>query len=161
MDNPCSFCPASCCKTYTITTTSFDILRISRRSGFAPEAFALFHPVKLLSYDADTVLDFKEGSGILGIKSHPCFFLGSDNLCQVHKYAPLSCRRYPFTVKGKMNTRFCPLPASILFRFKKPDIGSEQLVHELQEYKKIVKEWNKKPGEKKDCLKYLLEKSIL
>jgi hypothetical protein len=123
--------------------------------------FAVFHPVKLLSYDPDTVLDFKDGSGILGVKSHPCFFLGSDNRCRIHSYAPLSCKRYPFTLSGTMNARFCSLASNLLFRLKGPDTGTGQMLHELGKYKKIVKFWNENPGEKKDCLSYLIENSTL
>ncbi len=156
MINPCSFCSACCCKTYTITVTSFDILRICKNTGKKPEEFTVFHPVRLLAYDPATVIDFEDGNGILGFKSHPCVFL-KNNLCTIYKFAPLSCRRYPFTLNGSINPRFCPLPSRLIFRFNAPG-PRENLDHELNAYKKIVKEWNKNPGKKKDCLSFIMEK---
>ena len=74
MVNPCVFCSAECCKTYTITTTIFDILRISSKTGKLPEDIAFLHEPRLLSYDPDMVLDTTDGYGyyLLGIRSHPC-----------------------------------------------------------------------------------------
>lgn len=157
MVDPCSLCHVDCCRTYTVTVTPFDILRISERSGMAPKDFSAIHRLRLLSYDPQTVLEFDDGSsGILGLKSHPCIFLGNDDRCMVHGYAPLSCRRYPFTLSGKMNARFCPLLSRMMFRIKGPDIGDSGIRSELLAYKDIVEEWNRKPGSKGGCLGFLL-----
>ncbi|HSB46876.1 MAG TPA: YkgJ family cysteine cluster protein [Candidatus Bilamarchaeum sp.] len=161
--NPCSFCDAKCCKTYTITVTAFDVLRISEKTGRKPEDFAILHPLRILSYDPDQVLDTTDGCGyyLLGLKSHPCVFLGKDNLCTIHEHAPMSCRRYPYQVNDKLNTRFCPLPSQILFRLKGPDMKATPLLLELEAHKKIVKEWNAKKGRMADCLPFLLERARL
>lgn len=161
MINPCSFCEATCCKTYVITVTTFDILRIAEHTRQKPESFAVLHPLKTLNYDPDTVLDTTDGVGsyLLGLKSHPCTFLGKDNQCTIHEFAPLSCQRYPYTFSNKMNTRFCPLPSQLFFKLKGPDISNSPLIKELNNYKLVVKEWNKKPGKMHDCLSFLLQET--
>jgi len=114
----------------------------------------------MLAYDPDTVLDFEDDyrGGIIGFKSHPCYFL-KDNKCTIHKFAPLSCKRYPFTIYNTLNARFCPFSSKILFKINGSDVKSDPLVKELAKYKLIVKEWNKKPGKKEDCLRFLLDRS--
>lgn len=157
MLNPCSLCDANCCKTYTLTATAFDILRIMEATGRKPEEFATLHPARLLSFDPDMTLDM-EGDNwayLLGLKSHPCVFL-SKNQCPIHSAAPLSCRRYPFQFGGKLNTRFCPLPSQLVFRVKGPDIGTAGMREELRLHRELVAEWNKKPGKKSQCIAFLL-----
>ena len=159
--NPCSFCDANCCKTYTITVTVFDIFRIEEGTKKNSSEFAILHPLKILAYDPDMVLDTANGAGayLLGFPSHPCVFLGKDNLCTIHEVAPLSCRRYPYQTNDNLNARFCPLPSSLLFRLKRGDIELTDLLWEITEYKKIVKDWNVIKGKKEDCLRFLLERA--
>lgn len=161
MVNPCSLCPAHCCKSYTITVTAFDVLRVCKKTGKPHSEFATLHQARLLAFDPDTTLDMEDDGWvyILGFKSHPCVFLGKDNLCTVHESAPMSCRRYPFQLNDKLNTRFCPLPSQLIFRLKGPDIETPPLVRELEAYKKIVKEWNRNPGKKGECIRFLLERA--
>ncbi len=158
--NPCSHCKANCCKSYTITVTAFDILRIWEGTGRKPSEFAVLSQARLLAFDPDTTLDVSDDGWVylLGIRSHPCFFLGADR-CTVHDCAPMSCRRYPFQLDGKLNTRFCPLSAQLMFRFKGPDIKTDKMVQELELHKSIVKEWNKKPGKKDECMDFLLRRA--
>ncbi|VVC04300.1 Putative zinc- or iron-chelating domain protein [Candidatus Bilamarchaeum dharawalense] len=157
MPNPCIFCRADCCRTYTITITLFDLARILKKSK-EKNIIALIEP-RLLSYDPDNVFDTTDDYGyyLLGLKSHPCVFLNTKNQCKIHKFAPLSCRRYPFNVQGKLNTRFCPLASQILSRLNGPDIKSDQLVQELSEHKELVKKWNKNPKTKKELLKFIVK----
>jgi Fe-S-cluster containining protein len=111
----------------------------------------------LLAYDPDTVLDFEDApSSILGIKSHPCYFI-KGNLCTIYNSAPLSCKRYPHTINNIVNPRFCPFVSQLLFRLRKPDLDRTVFTNELDQYKEIVKKWNKKQGKKEGCLAYLLE----
>lgn len=158
MVNPCSFCRAECCKTYTITVTVFDILRIKKRTGKDPKEFSVFHEPRLLSYDPDMVLSTIDGAGryLLGMKSHPCVFLDKDNLCDIHDCAPLSCRSYPFQLGGKMNARLCPALSKVVFHFQGRPSGRENLLSELELHKDIVIAWNKNPGKKSECLRFLL-----
>lgn len=160
MPNPCSFCDANCCKSYIITATAFDILRVMERTGKAPEDFSALHQARLLSFDPDTALDMEGESWVylVGFKSHPCIFL-EKNRCGIHDCAPLACRRFPYQLGGKLNTRFCPLASGLLFRLKGPDIGTQRMLEELEAHKKIVKEWNRAPGQKKDCMGFLLERA--
>ena len=161
MVNPCSFCRANCCKTYTLTVTSFDILRLCSNTEWKLDEFAVLHEARLLCYDPDLVLDLADHprGHLLGLKSHPCVFLGKGNMCRVHASAPLSCKRYPFTTTGSMNARFCPLIPQLMFRLKGPEVSKTLILKELDAYKEIVKEWNKKPGKKDDCIPFLLKKS--
>ena len=161
--NPCSFCPAHCCKNYIITVTAFDALRVCKNTGKKAEEFCSIEPAKLLSFDPDTTLDMKDDpfTYILAFKSHPCIFLGADNRCTIHNFAPLSCKRYPHKAdkeSGSINARFCPAVSRLLFSVRKPDISLDQYLPELEAYKKIVKEWNANPGKKDACLGFLLEK---
>jgi len=158
--NPCSLCDANCCKSYTITVTAFDILRISEKTGRKPAEFAVLSQARLLAFDPDTTLDISEDSWVylLGIRSHPCIFLEA-NRCSIHDCAPTSCRRYPFQLDSKLNTRFCPLSAQLIFRMKGPDIKTDQMVKELEMHKRIVKEWNRKPGKKEECMDFLMRKA--
>jgi len=160
MSDPCRFCKAECCISYIITATAFDILRIIERTGKKPEEFAMLHQARLLAFDPDTTLDMADDGWvyILGLKSHPCVFLEpKTNRCAVHACSPMACRRFPYQLDGKLNTRFCPLPSQLLFRLIGPDIDTKQMVCELEAHKRIVKEWNKKPGKNKDCLDFLLK----
>ncbi|MFN7991785.1 MAG: YkgJ family cysteine cluster protein [Candidatus Micrarchaeia archaeon] len=161
MANPCSLCPAHCCKTYTITVTAFDVLRIMGSTGRPYQDFAVLHQARLLSYDPDTTLEMEDDNWvyILGFRSHPCIFLGKDNLCTIHSSAPMSCRRYPYQLDDRLNARFCPLPSQIIFRLKGPDIRKDPLVRELEAYKAIVKEWNAGPEKRSRCIPFLLRKA--
>lgn len=155
MLNPCSICDANCCKSYTITVTIFDILRISKNTNKNPKEIAFLHPLKILSFDPDMVIDTIEGDAfLLGLKSHPCIFLGKDNLCTIHEFAPLSCRRYPYQTNNKINTRFCPTISSVIFRIKGPEKPVSPLLEELEKHKKIVKKWNEKNGSKKEIIDF-------
>ncbi len=170
MLNPCLFCRAECCRTYTITVTIYDIARIAKATKqktanpesakTKTESLVFLHEPRLLSYDPDNVFDTTDGYGyyLLGLKSHPCVFLDSKTgTCKIHSSAPLSCRRYPYNIAGKLNTRFCPLPPQLLFRLKGADIQSGQLVHELDLHKKLVKKWNRKPGTKKELTAFIIK----
>ncbi len=157
--DPCSFCSGECCKTYLITVTSFDILRIQQKTGKRPEQFSALHSGRLLFYDDDTILQFDDGTeAILGLKSHPCIFLNGRR-CSIYEHAPLSCRCYPHTLYGSMKARFCPIIPRIIFWLKGPDKRMAQAEKEFSEYKKIVKKWNANPGKREECLRFLLNVS--
>ena len=163
MANLCSICPAECCKTYFITVTSFDVLRICEGTGKKAGEFAVLHEPRLLGFDPDLVLETTDGYGryLLGIRSHPCVFL-KNNRCAVHAFAPLSCRRYPFTLAGTFNGRFCPLLPGIALRLNGPDITRGLMEGELGSYKAIVKEWNerrKNAKRKEGCVRFLLDRT--
>lgn len=161
MPNPCSLCTAKCCRTYTITITIFDLARILKVKQ-NPENFIALTEPRLLSYDPDTVFDTTNGYGyyLLGLKSHPCVFLDlKTNNCTIHESAPLSCRRYPFNIAGKLNTRCCPLLSQLLFRINGPDIQADQVVLELNKHKNLVKKWNKQPKTKEQLLEFVIKQA--
>ncbi|MDD5340690.1 MAG: hypothetical protein PHV13_05605, partial [Candidatus ainarchaeum sp.] len=79
--------------------------------------------------------------------------------CAIHAHAPLSCRRFPFQLNGRLNTRLCPLPSQLMFRMKGADLPAGQLASELELHKKLVKEWNKTPGKRTECIAFLLKRA--
>ncbi len=72
--NGCALCDGRCCKNFKITVTIFDVLRAEKASGLPPEKFVEFHSPSFLTYDEELILLFSEGEGVLGFRSHPCFF---------------------------------------------------------------------------------------
>ena len=168
MINPCNLCSAKCCKEHLITVTSFDVLRAANRTGKTFGEFAELAPLKLLNYDNDTVLEcYEEKDGkklrydyILAFKSHPCHFLGKDNLCTIHEFAPLGCKIYPFRSDEKLAPRaLCPAIAKLMFALKRPDVKAEEYLKYLNAYKELVTKWNKKHGKKEDCMLFMLDES--
>jgi len=162
MLNPCRLCSAICCKNYTITVTSFDVLRIIKNTNLKPDEFAQLIPLKILNFDNDTVLEcYQDGNcyeHILTLKSHSCYFLNDDNSCRIHEFSPLGCRLYPYQSNNKLTKNaFCPTIPKTLFRFQNPKDKAGEYLNQLDAYKKIVKEWNSKRGKKEDCLKFLLD----
>jgi Fe-S-cluster containining protein len=132
-------------------------LKVSKQKH---EKFVVLAEPRLLSYDPDNVFDTTDGYGyyLLSLKSHPCFFLDQKtSKCKIHNVAPLSCRRYPFNIAGRLNTRFCPLLPQLMAMVKGPDIKPDQLVHELEVHKKLVKRWNVNPGTKKELMAFLVK----
>ncbi|MFH0737784.1 MAG: YkgJ family cysteine cluster protein [Candidatus Micrarchaeota archaeon] len=161
MRGPCSFCAAECCNSYIITATAFDVLRVIERTKKPWNGFAILHQARLLAFDPDTTLDMEDDGWVylLGFKSHPCVFLKGGGLCSIHDCAPMACKRFPFQLDGKLNCRFCPLPSQLFFRMSRPSLKAEDMIRELEMHKTIVKEWNKKPGKKADCIPFLLERA--
>jgi Fe-S-cluster containining protein len=161
MLNPCSGCNARCCSDYIVTVTSFDVLRISKKTAMEPEEFAQFYPATILNLDWDSVLQFHTGSEIpdyciLALKSRPCFFL-EDKRCKIHEFAPSICSRYPFGRGGSMNARHCSILARALFLVNGPQ--SPKIMDEIRTYHKIVKEWNDSKGKKESAMQFLMSKS--
>lgn len=95
---------AQCCKNYSPRFKTPDIKRISKTLSMKESVFI------------DTYLNIDhEGDYVL--KSKPCPFLGSDNLCSIYEDRPSDCRRFPYTnedvfVKRQQltlkNISFCP-----------------------------------------------------
>ena len=164
LSNPCSLCTALCCKNYVITVTSFDILRIMEKTGKKPEEFVLLSEARLLNLDNDAVLECYDGKErydyLLTFKSHPCYFLGDDNNCTIHEFAPLGCRLYPHNSNGKVMPRaLCPTIPKILFKIRGSDVKTQAYLNQMNDYKKIVAKWNALHGRKEDCLEFLLRES--
>jgi len=58
-----------------------------------------------------------------------------------------------------MNARFCPLIPQVMFWLKGPDIPKNPILKELDAYKEIVEEWNKKSEKKNGCIPFLMKRS--
>ena len=159
MPNPCILCSASCCTDLYITVTVFDVIRIAKETGREPGEFAVLYPLRLINFDNDTVLEFHDRKymeeHILCLKSHPCIFLDGKR-CSIHKFSPSVCRAFPKGIDGRYKTRLCPFPAGLVFRVLGTDVR-KGYAWELDEYKKIVAQWNKKRGKKDECLGFLIE----
>ena len=164
LSNPCSLCSALCCKNYTITVTSFDVQRIIEKTNKKVEEFVVLEPAKILNLDNETVLECYENKErydyLLTFKSHSCYFLGNDNQCTIHEFAPLGCRLYPYQSNNKLMPRaLCPSIPNILFRLKGASIKVQNYNDQMNAYKQIVARWNAKHGKKEDCLEFLLNES--
>ena len=161
MFNPCLGCSAPCCTRYLVTVTSFDVLRIAKKTGMKLEEFADFYPAKLLNQDWKSVLFFFDYNdppdySLLALKSWPCVFL-ENGRCRIHDFAPFACKRYPFDMSGDFKRRDCSLISQVFFRFKGPQ--AEGRIWEIDAYREIVKEWNGKKGRKKDCMDFLMKRT--
>ncbi len=79
----CTRC-ANCCKTISPVFKNRDIIRLAEHFRVRPSIFT----EKYLMMD-------EEGDYVL--KSTPCPFLNSDNLCTVYQVRPQACSSYPHT----------------------------------------------------------------
>ena len=101
---------ANCCKNYSPRFKNPDIKRIARRLKMKEGDF--IETYLRLDEDGDYV-----------VKSSPCSFLGSDNLCSIYEVRPSDCHRFPYTdediiVKRQeltlKNATFCPIVYFVL-----------------------------------------------
>jgi Fe-S-cluster containining protein len=162
--NFCKGCKASCCRDYTITITSFDVLRIMEHRGIRVEDFAVVSPARLLNQDEDTVLEcYEDGERydyILSLKSHPCIFLAPTNKCTIHDFAPLVCRMYPYNSAGRMHkSPRCPPLQGLAYSLLWTGGKKEDYQKQIFGYKRIVSKWNSKKGKLKECMDFLLKES--
>ncbi len=161
MVNPCDFCDARCCKEYLVTVTSFDVLRVSESCNIAPEKFCYLAPCNILNYDPRAVLLCYHGryslEHLLAFRSWPCYFLKGGR-CSIYQHAPLTCKQYPYTAKGKKMTRArCPAVSDVIFSFRKP--GDNGFRKWVERYYEIVERWNSKRDTKEKCIDFLLKES--
>lgn len=105
----CTQC-ANCCKTYSPRFKTPDIKRIAKHLRMKESAF--IETYLRLDEDGDYV-----------VKSSPCPFLGSDNLCGIYEIRPSDCHRFPYTnedtfIKRQQitlkNSEFCPIVYFVL-----------------------------------------------
>ena len=104
----CLLC-ANCCKTTSPIFRDIDIKRIAKKLKISE---AVFERTYLKTdEDNDWVL-----------KTAPCHFLGSDNICSIYDFRPQACREYPHTDRKKIvqvldlterNVSICPAVADI------------------------------------------------
>lgn len=160
MLSPCMLCGAECCRNHLITVTAFDVLRIEE-DGYRASDFARLAPCRILNYDNDMVLEMHDSGCaedyLLALKSHPCYFLEWGR-CTIHKIAPSVCKAYPKNAQGKMIGRLCPRVPRIMHSVLGTQIRPEY-AKEIDAYRLIVKEWNRKKGKKSECLQFLLEEA--
>ncbi|MCK4319314.1 YkgJ family cysteine cluster protein [Candidatus Micrarchaeota archaeon] len=163
MFSPCILCDAGCCKEHLITITSFDVLRISEKTGKKIEEFVDIPAPRLLNYNVELVLEWHEkgitNEGILSLKSHPCIFL-KNNRCSIHESSPLSCKLYPYSSGGGLRIgKRCPLRSSLLFALFPSGDRGERYKKEIIAYAGIVKEWNRERGGKADMLNFIMKRT--
>ncbi len=101
---------AACCKNYSPRFKTPDIKRISKYLGMKESEFI------------NTYLNVDE-EGDFVVKSTPCPFLDSDNLCSIYEVRPSDCVRFPYTnedvfIKRQKltlkNASFCPIVYYVL-----------------------------------------------
>jgi Fe-S-cluster containining protein len=158
--NPCLLCDAKCCKGYKICVTPFDVLRIAKHTGLKPEKFAGLYSEHIFSYDADTVIEDKKGKKyLLYLKSPPCPFLGKGGKCGAYGFAPLVCRVYPYTEKGRLKkSPKCGIFNRLLFRMSRPEAVG-QYNDEYALYVRIAARWNRKKGTETEAFKFILKEA--
>jgi len=138
-----------CCTSFGVCVTPFDILRLSRATGFGPAdlVMTIFEPPERERDEPAIRIDGKPSLLVLRWRGNPerrCLFL-SDTGCMAYDSRPMLCRTYPFkAANGKLKdlgSRACPrlwVPqesGSYLEDFKRYEL-------EVQAYQKIAKEWN-------------------
>ena len=103
---------AACCKNYSPRFKTPDVKRISKHLGLKESDFI------------ETYLKV-DNEGDFVVKSTPCPFLGSDNLCSIYEERPSDCARFPYTGEDVMikrqsltlkNSTFCPIVYHVLER---------------------------------------------
>jgi Fe-S-cluster containining protein len=103
---------AACCKNYSPRFKTPDVKRISRHLGMKESDFI------------DSYLKVDE-EGDFVVKSTPCPFLGTDNLCSIYDVRPSDCSRFPYTDEDVIirrqqltlkNASFCPITFYVLER---------------------------------------------
>lgn len=108
----CTKC-ANCCKTYSPRFKTPDIKRIAKELKMKEGTF--IETFLRLDEDGDYV-----------VKSSPCPFLGSDNLCSIYEARPSDCHRFPYTDEDTFikrqnitlkNAEFCPIVYYVLEKF--------------------------------------------
>jgi Fe-S-cluster containining protein len=96
---------AACCKNYSPRFKTPDVKRISKHLGMKESQFI------------ESYLKVDE-EGDFVVRSTPCPFLGSDNLCSIYDVRPSDCARFPYTDEDVIfrrqaltlkNTSFCPI----------------------------------------------------
>lgn len=101
---------AACCKNYSPRFKTPDLKRISKHLKMKEGDFI----------DRYLTLD-NEGDYVL--KSKPCSFLGSDNMCSIYDVRPSDCARFPYTDEDVIlkrqpltlkNSTFCPIVYFVL-----------------------------------------------
>ncbi len=101
---------AACCKNYSPRFKTPDIKRISKYLGMKESEFI------------NTYLNVDE-EGDFVVKSTPCPFLDSDNLCSIYEVRPSDCVRFPYTNEDVLikrqkltlkNASFCPIVYYVL-----------------------------------------------
>ncbi len=107
--NNCLEC-AACCRNYSPRFKTPDIKRISRHLQLKEGEFI----DRYLTVDTE---------GDFVVRSTPCPFLGSDNLCSVYDVRPSDCARFPYTDEDVIikrqdltlkNATFCPIVFDVL-----------------------------------------------
>ena len=101
---------ANCCKNYSPRFKAPDIKRIAKH-------------LQMKDGDLiDTYLQLDE-DGDYVVRSKPCPFLGSDNLCGIYDVRPSDCQRFPYTDEDTLfkrpaitqkNSTFCPIVYYVL-----------------------------------------------
>jgi Fe-S-cluster containining protein len=101
---------ANCCKTTSPIFRDIDIKRISKKLRMSEKQFV--SSFLRMDEDKDYVL-----------QSSPCYFLGSDNKCEIYDDRPLACREFPHTNRKNMyqvmditqkNAEICPAVSQIV-----------------------------------------------
>ncbi|MDE1798657.1 MAG: YkgJ family cysteine cluster protein [Candidatus Micrarchaeota archaeon] len=182
LSEPCASCGEKCCNRFAVPVTGFDLVRIVDRLGDEPWEFAeLAHAAEIQAAPHALVFIFNAKGELeerlLTLqrrRNNYCVFSRHSQGCAIWGFHPMVCRSYPFAYKegskiGYTQNFVCPRPweqkewpANVRHILERQNL-------EMEEYNKIVREWNatraKKEGSgngleaQKPFWKFLLEKS--
>lgn len=149
----------NCCTRFGVCITPFDIKRISKTTGLAPTDIADFilEPRKRERREPAILIDGKKCLLVLKRDIDDVCLFYSKMGCKTYLSRPMLCRTYPFTLKNKklvnMNSRACNSCWYPLYNDEKQYFKDIlRYSREVEKYRKIAEDWNKKGGTFKDFL---------
>jgi len=157
-DNPyycVQHCTGFCCSEYTVLITTLDAKRIlDNIPGMHPYQFLTFYDESVETLNFYPIIKIKGKGYVVGMiqdaKKKTCPFHMAIGLCGIHNFSPMVCQTYPFSLtEDHKLTYISKVKCGMLFppfdeeRSKKIILQSWE---EIDEYKKLVLEWNEKHG---------------
>jgi len=108
-DNYCAdACDGHCCHSYVVLITSEDALRILDNLDLHPYYFLDIYEASVENQDFYPKIMISSREAVLGIKYKPetigCYFHDEKTgFCTVHKFKPMVCATYPFSMDWEGN----------------------------------------------------------
>ena len=151
-------CNGHCCWSYVVLITSEDAIRLSKNLNLSPYQYLTFYEGKVEKNGFYPIVTINGYESVLGIKyseelkdqsKWPCFFFDmKSGLCQVHKFKPMVCATYPFSMDaeenlGHLEKILCPDK----WEAKNPDSIRNVIRKSWEEvavYNEKAKKWNEK-----------------
>ncbi|MHA1380001.1 MAG: YkgJ family cysteine cluster protein [Candidatus Helarchaeota archaeon] len=151
-------CDGHCCWSYVVLITSEDAVRLAKNLDLSPFEYLTFYEGKVESNNYYPIVTINGYKSVLGIKyseelkaqnKWPCFFFDmKTGLCQVHKFKPMVCATYPFSMDAEENLGHLEkilCPEKWAAHNEEPiKAVIKQSWREVGVYKEKAKKWNEK-----------------